>query len=37
MKQNAMVENAGREGLKQRIAEMKEFLNSYATEVLDRI
>lgn len=26
MKQNAMVENAGREGLKQRIAEMKQFL-----------
>lgn len=26
MKQNAKVENAGREGLKQRIAEMKQFL-----------
>ncbi len=30
-----MVASAEREGLKKRIAEMKEFLNSQATEVLE--
>lgn len=33
LKQNAMAENAEREGLKQRIAEMQEFLKSQSTEV----
>lgn len=34
-KQDALAENAEREGLKKRIAEMKEFLNSQATEVTE--
>jgi hypothetical protein len=33
LKQNAVVENAEREGLKQRIAEMKEFLNGQNFEI----
>ena len=33
MKQNAMVENAGREGLKQRIAEMKQFLAEQTEQI----
>lgn len=35
LKQNALVESAEREGLKKRIAEMREFLNSQPTEVLE--
>ena len=33
LKQNALVENAEREGLKQRIQEMREFLNNQPTEI----
>lgn len=33
LKQNALVENAEREGLKQRIAQMKEFLNGQDFEI----
>lgn len=35
LKQNALVESAERESLKKRIAEMREFLNSQPTEVLE--
>ena len=35
LKQNALVENAEREGLKQRIQEMREFLDSQHTEITD--
>ena len=35
LKQNALVAGAEREGLKKRIAEMREFLDSQATEVLE--
>ncbi|MBR1930398.1 MAG: site-specific recombinase [Lachnospiraceae bacterium] len=35
LKQNALVESAEREGLKKRIAEMREFLDSQSTEVLE--
>lgn len=35
LKQNALTESAEREGLKKRIAEMREFLDSQATEVLE--
>ncbi len=35
LKQNALVESAEREVLKKRIAEMREFLNSQPTEVLE--
>lgn len=35
LKQNAMVESTEREGLKQRIKEMQEFLDSQATEVTE--
>ncbi len=35
LKQKALTESAEREGLKKRIAEMREFLNSQATEVLE--
>lgn len=34
LKQNALVENAEREGLKQRIQEMREFLDSQSTEII---
>lgn len=33
LKQKALTESAEREGLKKRIAEMREFLNSQTTEV----
>ena len=33
MKQNALVESAEREGLKQRIREMREFLEQQSTDV----
>jgi DNA-binding SARP family transcriptional activator len=35
LKQKALTESAEREGLKKRIEEMREFLNSQATEVLE--
>ena len=35
LKQNALVESAGREGLKQRIREMQEFLEQQSTEVAE--
>lgn len=35
LKQNALAESAERKGLKKRIAEMQEFLNGQATEVLE--
>lgn len=35
LKQNALVESAEREGLKQRIQEMREFLDSQPTEIID--
>lgn len=35
LKQNALVASAEREGLKKRIAEMREFLDSQPTEVLE--
>lgn len=35
LKQKALTESAEREGLKQRIAEMREFLNSQTTEILE--
>ena len=35
MKQNALVESAEREGLKQRIREMQEFLEQQPTEVTE--
>lgn len=35
LKQNALAESAEREGLKKRIAEMREFLDSQLTEVLE--
>lgn len=35
LKQNTLVENAGREGLKQRIREMREFLEQQSTEVTE--
>ena len=35
MKQNALVESAEREGLKQRIREMREFLEQQSTEVME--
>lgn len=35
LKQKALTESAEREGLKKRIAEMREFLNSQTTEVLE--
>lgn len=35
LKQNALVESAEREGLKQRIQEMREFLDSQPTEIAD--
>ena len=35
LKQNALVESTEREGLKKRIAEMREFLDSQSTEVLE--
>lgn len=35
MKQKALTESAEREELKQRIAEMREFLNSQTTEILE--
>ena len=35
MKQNALVESAEREGLKQRIKEMREFLEQQSTEITD--
>lgn len=35
LKQKALTESAEREGLKKRIAEMREFLNSRPTEVLE--
>lgn len=35
LKQNAMVESAEREGLKQRIREMREFLEQQSTEVTE--
>ena len=35
LKQNVLVESAEREGVKQRIKEMQEFLDSQATEVLE--
>ena len=35
LKQKALTESAEREGLKKRIAEMREFLNSQPTEVLE--
>ena len=35
MKQNALVESAEREGLKQRIKEMREFLEQQSTEVTE--
>lgn len=35
MKQNALVESAEREGLKQRIKEMREFLEQQSTEVME--
>ena len=35
MKQNALVESAEREGLKQRIREMREFLEQQSTEVTE--
>ena len=35
MKQNALLESAEREGLKQRIKEMREFLEQQSTEVTE--
>ena len=35
LKQNALVESAEREGLKQRIREMREFLEQQSTEVTE--
>ena len=35
MKQNALVESAEREGLKQRIKEMREFLEQQSTKVTE--
>jgi len=35
LKQKALTENAEREGLKKRIAEMREFLNSQTAEILE--
>ena len=35
MKQNALVESAEREGLKQRIRDMREFLEQQSTEVTE--
>ena len=35
MKQNALVESVEREGLKQRIKEMREFLEQQSTEVTE--
>lgn len=35
LKQNALVESAERDGLKKRIAEMREFLDSQSTEILE--
>ena len=35
LKQNALVESAEREGLKQRIREMREFLEQQSTEVME--
>lgn len=35
LKQNALAESAERKGLQTRIAEMREFLNSQSTEVLE--
>lgn len=35
LKQKALTESAEREGLKKRIAEMREFLNSQTTEVVE--
>lgn len=35
LKQNALAESAERNGLQKRIAEMREFLNSQSTEVLE--
>ena len=35
MKQNALVESAERKGLKQRIREMREFLEQQSTEVTE--
>lgn len=35
LKQNALAESAERKGLKKRIAEMREFLDSQSTEVLE--
>lgn len=35
MKQNALVESVEREGLKQRIREMREFLEQQTTEVTE--
>lgn len=35
MKQNALVESAEREGLKQRIREMRKFLEQQSTEVTE--
>ena len=35
LKQNALVESAEREGVKKRIAEMREFLDSQSTEILE--
>lgn len=35
LKQKALTESAEREGLKKRIAEMREFLNGQSTEILE--
>lgn len=35
LKQNALTESAEREGLKKQIAEMREFLNNQAIEVME--
>ena len=35
LKQNALVENAKREGVKQRIREMREFLEQQSTDVTE--
>lgn len=35
MKQNALMESAEREGMKQRIREMREFLEQQSTEVTE--
>ncbi len=35
LKQNALAESAEREGVKRRVAEMREFLNGQTTEVLE--